>query len=138
MASAGPKPSLLIPLSLLACACHPAAQKAEEARVDTSAAESVTVTVPVYTPTGLSAAARIEGRLAMRGLCRGIETGGGGFAVPAFPEGSASWDGQALTFKGRRTRLGEAIELGGGFRGTDGPEVRGLAPECAGSVWMAG
>ncbi|WP_436897677.1 hypothetical protein [Acinetobacter gyllenbergii] len=73
--------------------------------------QSRSVKIPVYQFNGVSASARLQGTLQLKGECLYVDD-----TLIIFPEQSAHWDAQhqTLTYNDKKIALGEEIVIGGG------------------------
>lgn len=96
------------------------------------------VSIPVYEFNGISASARLSGKLTLKNGCLyGAES------LLVFPENWVTWDdkNQILTYKDKTYRIGQQIDFAGGnSKITDNvPRIRNLSARCKEEyVWLVG
>ncbi|MCG6038407.1 hypothetical protein MER72_13600 [Acinetobacter baumannii] len=105
----------------------------QEANENTSA-----VKLPVYQSNGISASGRLTGILQLKQECLYIND-----ILIIFPEHTAQWDSEkeALSYKGRHTRLGSELDIAGrsGNFEQDNLRIKHLSPMCDHqNIWFAG
>ena len=100
--------------------------------------------LPSYKTNGVSMTARTTGTLQQRGSCLVVSHGSGAdFDLLIFPEGSARWDidSGSLVYRGISTKIGAAIDLGGGAIELEknSTNIKNLPADCERQyVWLVG
>ncbi|BCZ13838.1 hypothetical protein J583_3482 [Acinetobacter baumannii 83444] len=94
--------------------------------------------IPSYQSNGVFASARLRGPLQLKQECLYVND-----ILIIFPEGYTEWDpkNQTLTYKSKKTALGEEFDLAGGFGRfeRDNQRIKNLSPLCDHkTIWIAG
>lgn len=111
---------------------------AERPPVASTKSHKPKVIIPVYEFNGISASARLSGKLSLKNGCLyGAES------LLVFPENWVEWDdkNQVLTYKDQTYRLGqEFVFAGGNSKLADNvPRIKNLSAQCREEyVWLVG
>ena len=99
---------------------------------------SPAVNIPVYEFNGISASARLTGRLTLKNGCLYADD-----SLLIFPENQVKWDelSQTLTYKGRSYQVGQQVDFSGGngdFK-QNSDRIKHLNQQCIEKyVWFVG
>ena len=121
---------------LLAFHCFPF--DAENSPVASTKSLKPKVIIPVYEFNGISASARLSGKLTLKNGCLyGAES------LLVFPENLVEWDdeNQILTYKDQTYRIGQEFVFAGGNSkvGDNVPRIKNLSARCKEEyVWLVG
>jgi hypothetical protein len=111
---------------------------AEKSTVATTKTHKPKVIIPVYEFNGISASARLSGKLTLKNGCLyGAES------LLVFPENLVKWDdkNQILTYKDQTYRIGQEFVFAGGNSklGDNVPRITNLSVQCREEyVWLVG
>ncbi len=115
-------------INILLVACQPQVSRVENSHVK----------IPSYQSNGVFASARLRGPLQLKQECLYVND-----ILIIFPEGYTEWDpkNQTLTYKSKKTALGEEFDLAGSFGRfeRDNQRIKNLSPLCDHkTIWIAG